>query len=51
LARAFAQESQDHPLDVVLARIVDAWPKLPEPIRKAMLTLAESGQEAGDLGV
>jgi hypothetical protein len=30
--------------DLGLARIVDAWPKLPESIRKAMIVLAESGK-------
>jgi hypothetical protein len=33
-------------LDPVLARIIDAWPMLPEPIRKAMLAQAESNQTA-----
>jgi hypothetical protein len=27
------------PLDPDLARVVDAWPHLPEPIRRAMLAL------------
>jgi hypothetical protein len=29
--------------DPALARIIDAWPALPEPIRRAILALAESG--------
>jgi hypothetical protein len=44
LARALAQESQNRPFDAALARVVSAWPTLPEAIRKAMLTLAESGE-------
>ena len=40
LAQALARESQ---IDPTLARIVDAWPKLPEAIRRAMLALVESG--------
>jgi hypothetical protein len=43
LARPLAQELQNRPSDPALARIVEAWPKLPEAIRKAMLALAESG--------
>jgi hypothetical protein len=39
-----ARESQNRPIDPALARVVAAWPKLPEAIRKAMLALAESGQ-------
>jgi hypothetical protein len=31
-------------IDPILARIIDAWPELPEPIRKAMLALVESGK-------
>jgi hypothetical protein len=31
-----ARESQ---IDPALARIIDAWPELPEPIRRAMLAL------------
>jgi hypothetical protein len=30
--------------DTDLSRVLAAWPKLPEAIRKAMLALAESGQ-------
>jgi hypothetical protein len=29
------------PIDPRLARILDAWPTLPEPIRRAMLALIE----------
>jgi hypothetical protein len=36
-----ARESQ---IDPALARIVDAWPRLPEAIRRAMLALAENCQ-------
>jgi hypothetical protein len=36
--------ARNWPIDPALARIVAAWPKLPDAIRKAMLTLAESGQ-------
>jgi hypothetical protein len=39
LAQTLARESQ---IDPSLARVVDAWPKLPEAIRKAMLALADS---------
>jgi hypothetical protein len=42
LAQTLAREST---IDPALAWIVDAWPKLPEAIRKAMLALAESGGE------
>jgi hypothetical protein len=31
-------------IDSDLARILDAWPTLPEPIRRAMLGLVESGR-------
>jgi len=31
-------------IDPDLARILDAWPTLPEPIRRAMLALAENGR-------
>jgi len=44
LARRLAQELQNQASDPALARIVEAWPNLPEPIRRAMLALAESGQ-------
>jgi len=30
------------PLDPDLARILDAWPNLPEPIRAAMLAMVAS---------
>jgi hypothetical protein len=36
--------ARESPIDPLLARIIDAWPALPEPIRRAMLALAESGQ-------
>jgi hypothetical protein len=32
------------PLDPALQRILDAWPTLSEPIRRAMLALVESGR-------
>jgi hypothetical protein len=32
------------PIDSDLARIIDAWPTLPGPIRAAMLALAASGR-------
>ena len=41
LAHGLAQETQ---IDPDLAQIVDAWPALPEPIRRAILVLAESIQ-------
>jgi hypothetical protein len=41
LAYSLARETQ---IDPFLARIIDAWPTLPEAIRRAMLSLAESGQ-------
>jgi hypothetical protein len=31
-------------LDPDLARVVDVWPALPEPIRRAILVLIESGR-------
>ena len=42
LAQTLARNSQ---IDPALARIVEAWPKLPAAIRKAMLALAESGAQ------
>jgi hypothetical protein len=42
-AKSGALEADFRPLDPALAQIVDAWPNLPEAIRKAMLALAESG--------
>jgi hypothetical protein len=45
LAFSLARESQ---IDPSLARIIGAWPTLPEPIRKAMLALVEaSGKGSG----
>jgi hypothetical protein len=41
LAQTLARDSQAGP---ALARMVEAWPKLPEAIRKAMLALAESAE-------
>jgi hypothetical protein len=41
LAYSLARESE---IDNALARIIDAWPTLPEAIRRAMLALAESGR-------
>jgi hypothetical protein len=41
LSGALATESR--PIDPGLVRIVEAWPNLPEAIRKAMLALAGSG--------
>jgi hypothetical protein len=32
-------------MDPGLVRILDAWPRLPEPIRRAILALVESGQQ------
>jgi hypothetical protein len=40
LAQTLARDSQ---IDPALVLIVEAWPKLPEAIRKAMLALAEIG--------
>jgi hypothetical protein len=45
LAQTLARDSQ---IDPALARIVAAWPKMPEAIRKAMLALAESGQSGNN---
>jgi hypothetical protein len=39
LAQTLAHESQ---IDSALARITDAWPALPEPIRRAMMALVET---------
>jgi hypothetical protein len=33
------QLAQETPIDPDLAAILDAWPTLPEPIRRAMLAL------------
>jgi hypothetical protein len=34
------------PADDALARIIDTWPTLPEPIRQAMLALANIGRRS-----
>jgi hypothetical protein len=39
---ATAHQTAHFPSD--LQRIIDAWPTLPEPIRKAMLALADSAK-------
>jgi hypothetical protein len=44
LAQPLAQESQKQPLDPALAKIISAWANLPEPIRRAMLALAQSAE-------
>ena len=41
LAYPLARQSQ---IDPALARIIDPWPTLPDPIRRAMLALVESGK-------
>jgi hypothetical protein len=41
LARSLARKFENDP---ELARLVDAWPALPEPIRLAILALVESGR-------
>jgi hypothetical protein len=33
------------PLDPDLSRVAAAWPALPEPIRRAILALVESGRK------
>jgi hypothetical protein len=52
-ARGFAQPDPTQPLDSPapapttdpdLVRILDAWPQLPAPIRRAILALVESGR-------
>jgi hypothetical protein len=43
-AKAGAPAAKSHLIDSALARIMDAWPKLPEANCKAMLALAESGK-------
>ena len=51
-ARGFARKESNPPpsgpatpvTDPDLARILDAWPTLPAPIRRAVLALIESGQ-------
>ena len=52
-ARQFAQAgpnqpledpSQARPTDADLTRVLDAWPQLPEPLRRAILALVESGR-------
>ncbi len=42
LAQTLARETQ---IDPDLARVIDAWPELPEAIRRAMLALVESGRK------
>jgi hypothetical protein len=37
------------PFDPDLARVVEAWPKLPEAIRRAMLAMVKSAAPAGRL--
>ena len=41
LARLAPEAGQPAPLDPDLARVVAAWPGLPEAIRRAMLALVE----------
>jgi hypothetical protein len=40
LALALAQDSSE----ADLARVIDAWPHLPENVRRAILALAEGGR-------
>jgi hypothetical protein len=40
-----AHQAAREPAAPNLDRIIDAWPTLPEPIRRAMLALAEACQE------
>ncbi|HLJ92946.1 MAG TPA: hypothetical protein VKU02_07120 [Gemmataceae bacterium] len=40
LAQTLARNPQIEP---DLAKIIDAWPRLPDPTRRAMLVLAETG--------
>ena len=42
--RACAKPPDAEAPDPALARIIRAWPELPEPIRRAMLALVESGK-------
>jgi hypothetical protein len=43
IVRALGKPATEaEPLDPALARILDAWPALPEAIRRAMLALVES---------
>lgn len=42
LAHSLAQNSENPPADPDLARLVEAWPNLPEPIRRAVLALVGS---------
>jgi hypothetical protein len=38
--------SEKHPpLDPELSQVVDAWPTLPEPIRRAILSMVEAGRK------
>ena len=43
-AESGAQSANSAPLDTGLAQIVEAWPRLAEVIRKAMLVLTEKGK-------
>jgi len=38
-AESGAPDTQKRPIDHILAKIIDAWPTLPEPIRTAILAL------------
>jgi hypothetical protein len=43
-AESGALDAPSPALDPPLASLIDAWPKLPEAIRTAMLALAEMGR-------
>jgi hypothetical protein len=45
-AKSGAVETNATPIDADLARVMAAWPALPEPIRRAVLALIDAG--AGD---
>jgi hypothetical protein len=44
LAPQLAPAPAASPVDPDLVRVVDAWPSLPEPIRRAVLALVESSR-------
>lgn len=40
----FASDATAEPIDAELARIVDAWGSLPEPIRRALLAMVDASR-------
>jgi hypothetical protein len=42
-AESGAVDARNAPIDAELARLIDAWPKLPEATREDILALAQAG--------